>query len=233
MSGWVQSNMKRFKVKNNAFTSGKWGVGAALFAVLTVVSGCMIGVSAYFTDTDQVENTFTVGKVEIRQHEDQWVPDPKHITPDQVFAKDPSIENTGDTEAFVYETVEVPCRDVITANEDGTKNVKRLTDLFLYQINPEWALIQTENISEGSKIIAHRYTYVYGSAEKCTILPAGKTTPTLFDTVRFANVIEGQGLEDQKLIINVQAYAIQASNLGQNNTSSPLEVFGLLKSQSR
>lgn len=31
------------------------------------------GISAYFTDTDSTTNNFTVGKIDIELHEDNWV----------------------------------------------------------------------------------------------------------------------------------------------------------------
>ena len=52
------------------------------------------------------------------------------------------------------------------------------------------------------------YTYAYNH-----ILNPGEKTTTLFDTVTFANIIEGQ-LDGQQLEIPVRAYAIQASYTG-------------------
>ena len=52
------------------------------------------------------------------------------------------------------------------------------------------------------------YTYAYNH-----ILNPGEKTTTLFDTVTFANIIEGQ-LDMQQLDMPVRAYAIQATNTG-------------------
>lgn len=208
------------------------GVAAAAMAAV-IAAGSAIGVSAYFTDTDNAKNTFTVGKVDIEQHEDNWNPDPENITPNQEFDKDPTVKNSGDNAAFVFEVVEVPCRTVITATADGTKNnggKAVLTDLFSYDVSSEWALIKTENVNEGSNIAAHRYTYVYGTAEECTALEGGETTTPLFTKVRFANVIEGQGLEDEKVSIDINAYAIQTSDLG---TTQPSKVLSVIYNQGK
>ena len=74
---------------------------AGLLIMAGVVLLCnTAGVSAYFTDTDSSTNTFTVGKVTIEHHEDEWEklpPEEKEdITPNKEFKKDPAIKNTGD-----------------------------------------------------------------------------------------------------------------------------------------
>ncbi len=57
------------------------------------------------------------------------------------------------------------------------------------------------------------YTYAYNH-----ILKPGTKTTTLFDTVTFANIIEGQ-LDTQQIDMPVRAYAIQATNTGDDNTN--------------
>ena len=57
------------------------------------------------------------------------------------------------------------------------------------------------------------YTYAYNH-----ILKPGTKTTTLFDTVTFANIIEGQ-LDAQQIDMPVRAYAIQATNTGDDKTT--------------
>jgi len=57
------------------------------------------------------------------------------------------------------------------------------------------------------------YTYAYNH-----ILNPGEKTTTLFDTVTFANIIEGQ-LDTQQLDMPVRAYAIQSMNTGDDSTT--------------
>ena len=101
---------------------------AALVTVLFAGS-----VSAYFTDQDEKVNTFTVGKVTIELEEPKWekkpddngnkIPDEaERMTPNQTIIKDPQVKNTGNNDAFIYMTVEVPCRQIISVNNDGTRN---------------------------------------------------------------------------------------------------------------
>lgn len=47
---------------------------------------------------------------------------------------------------------------------------------------------------------------------------SGRKTTTLFDTVTFANIIEGQ-LDTQQLDMPVRAYAIQSMNTGDDSTT--------------
>lgn len=211
--------------------------GAVVLAAGLIIAGGAKGVSAYFTDTDSSTNTFTVGKVTIEHHEDKWDElDPeekKDITPNKEFEKDPSIENTGINEAYVFQTVEVPCSEIITANLDGTRNPRKLTDLFSYSVNSGWTLMTTEDVKSGEKVTAHKYTYVYGSASHCTALAAKSTTPTLFDKVRFCNVIEEQELEETTQSIVINAYAIQTGDLGEHPTDVPADVLAIIYKQAK
>jgi hypothetical protein len=50
------------------------------------------------------------------------------------------------------------------------------------------------------------------------ILSAGETTPTLFDEITFVNAVEGQGLENSKKDVIVNAYAIQTNNINGDKT---------------
>ena len=49
-------------------------------------------------------------------------------------------------------------------------------------------------------------------------LKPGEKTATLFNTVTFANIIEGQ-LDTQQLDMPVRAYAIQSTNTGDDKTT--------------
>lgn len=216
----------------------KAALAIAMVAAMTV--GSVAGMSAYFTDTDSSTNTFTVGKVKIEHHEDDWDKTPeeekKEITPNKEFKKDPRIQNTGDNAAYVFQVVEVPCANIITADLNGNRlngGQKTLTDLFSYTVNNGWTLMKTENVMTGSAVTAHKYTYVYGTAEKCTALEKGTSTPTLFDTVTFCNVVEGEGLEDTVQNIKIDAFAIQTTDLTDADVQAPSQVLGIIYNQAK
>ena len=58
------------------------------------------------------------------------------------------------------------------------------------------------------------YTYAYNK-----ILKPTETTSPLFEKVIFANIIEKEQLDAQKLSVPVKAHAIQSSNTGGNSGS--------------
>lgn len=183
--------------------------GIALAAMLVALAAG--GTAAYLTDFETATNSFTVGKVDIELDEPNWKPeDNTKIVPTQVIKKDPFIKNRGINEAFVYLEVSVPVRNVITAAQDGTRNALAKTELFSYTKNKEWTQLERKAI--GQNMV---YTYAYNH-----ILKPGEKTTTLFNTVTFANIIEGQ-LDTQQLDMPVRAYAIQSTNTGEDKTTIP------------
>ena len=181
--------------------------GIALAAMLAALAAG--GTAAYLTDFETATNSFTVGKVDIELDEPNWKPDDNtKIVPTQVIKKDPFIKNRGINEAFVYLEVSVPVRNVITAAQDGTRNALAKTELFSYTKNKEWTQLERKAI--GQNMV---YTYAYNH-----ILKPGEKTTTLFNTVTFANIIEGQ-LDTQQLDMPVRAYAIQSMNTGDDSTT--------------
>ena len=169
--------------------------GIALAAVITALAAG--GTAAYLTDFETATNSFTVGKVDIDLDEPNWKPeDNTDLVPTQVIRKDPYVANKGVNEAFVYLEVSVPVRNVITVAKDGTRNALAKTEL--------------ERTEVGQNMV---YTYAYNH-----ILKPGTKTTTLFDTVTFANIIEGQ-LDTQQIDMPVRAYAIQATNTGDDKTT--------------
>lgn len=162
------------------------------------------GVSAYLTDYEKVSNQFTVGKVDIDVSEDNWKPDEnKKIEPGKVINKDPKIKNTGVNDAFVYLEVSIPMADVIAAADNGSRLEQRTQELFSFESKQSWTRLN-------SKTIGNNQVYVFAYNK---ILKPEETTETLFDTVKFLNIIEGQ-LDGQQLEIPVRAYAIQTSYTG-------------------
>ena len=167
---------------------------------------------AYLTDKDEISNQFTVGRVEIEGKEPNYTPDPggktEDIIPTEEIAKDPQITNTGKNDAYVYMDVSIPIAKVITVDEQGKRQnggVAKETELFaMNQLSNRWTLMYQKRV-DNSMV----YTYSYNE-----ILAPEKTTVPLFESVTFANVVEGQ-LEEKQLDIPVNFYAIQALNTGE------------------
>ena len=73
------------------------GLVAALSATAAIG-----GTLAYFTDTTDAKNTFTVGNVKIEIEEEHWVAkDAEDVFPGQTLAKDPKVKNTGNNSCFI------------------------------------------------------------------------------------------------------------------------------------
>lgn len=190
--------MNKYGKKVNKKTIKVWMIAGAL--CLASVGG----VSAYLTDYEKVSNQFTVGKVDIDVTEDNWKPDEnKKIEPGKVINKDPKIKNTGVNDAFVYLEVSIPMADVIAAADNGNRLEQRTQELFSFESKQSWTRLN-------SKTIGNNQVYVFAYNK---ILKPEETTETLFDTVKFLNIIEGQ-LDGQQLEIPVRAYAIQTSYTG-------------------
>ena len=162
------------------------------------------GVSAYLTDYEKVSNEFTVGKVDIELKEPEWKPEEnKKIEPSKVIHKDPQITNTGTNDAFVYMEVSIPMANVEAAAENGERLGKKVQELFSFEAKDSWMQMSVQNTES-----RRTYTYAYKK-----ILKPQETSESLFDTVKFLNLIEGQ-LDGQTFEMPVRAYAIQTSYTG-------------------
>ena len=204
--------------------------GSMLLAAFLLAVVAIGGISAYFTDVDSVANVFTIGKVKIDLTEpayDAHPQDHQNLTPNKSLDKDPYVTNTGINDAFVFTEFTIPKAEVKTAAENGSQNTAVNQELFQYQISEGWTQVVKEDREDGC-----RYVYAYGSNEACTPLSAGQTTPVLFadGKIRFLNVIEGQGLEEEMLELPVDAYGIQTVDLDGGKTA-PADVWAVLENQ--
>lgn len=162
------------------------------------------GTMAYLTDYDETVNEFTVGKVDIQLEEPNWNPDDTtKIEPTQQIPKDPQVKNIGVNDAFVYLEVSIPMADVVTADAAGNRVESKNTELFTFKKKTDWTQLEEKNVGT-DKV----YTFAYNR-----VLKPEETSTTLFDTVTFANIVEGQ-LDTRQLEIPVRAYAIQTINTG-------------------
>ncbi len=191
--------------------------------------GCVAvgGISAYLTDIENANNEFTVGKINIELKEDNWNPEEgKDITPNKEIAKDPTVTNIGKNGAYVFVEVEVPYANIVVANDDGTKKAAADTELFSYTVNSGWVELGTGTKDTEKGIITHVYAYAT-DLNTLTALSKEATTPSVFDSVKVANFVENQGLEETETSINVIAKAIQTTDIngGKTDAASVYEVL--------
>jgi len=173
---------------------------AAIVLLLVLLVG---GAIAYFTDHDEEENVFTIGKVDIELSEPTWVSTGKTkaegLMPGDTIEKDPTVTVASDSEdAWVFVKVEVPCL--------GT------TELFTYTTAAGWTAVKNGTCTDGKAV------KVYGHTASMT----ANDTATLFTTVTFANLTDEQyaALTDadtsttaKDLKMPVKAYAIQKDHV--------------------
>lgn len=220
--------MEKLAAKKETLKKVNRGAAAALIACVLCGALAVGSVSAYFTDGATVTNTFTVGKISLDLQEPDWKPEEaEDITPNQTIEKNPQILNDGVNSEYVFMEVIVPYENLVTANDNGTLNAAADTELYSYTVNSGWYQMSRTQDTKDKTVT---YLYVYGTAATCTELAAGSTTPAVFNSVKFANVVEDQGLEGRTLEIVVNAYGIQTSNINGGKTS-PTEVWAVLANQ--
>ena len=133
-----------------------------------------------------------------------------------MIQKDPSINNTGENPALVFAKVVIPKQAVYTEEQaqSGDSSAAATRELFTFldgdgnelwtdaDSNGKWLLLEKDTTGKDSD------TYLFGYN---TEVAKGETTETIFDKVRYLNVVEGQ--VKGSLAIPVEAYAIQADNI--------------------
>lgn len=241
--------MKKRNLKNPLLALG-------LFAVVG-----MSFIGAYFTATDTATNKFNMEKVDVELTEPNYT-DGQEVVPNQTITKDPTVTNKGTTDEFVFLSVKVPYKNIVTANADGTRNASADIELFAWNYDPDtteaeltegdaaanlqkglgngavntgWTLVKTNVKDAGDDGIGVvEYIYAYGSDTEMTAL-SPEASATLFNNVTVCNAIEGQGLELTQLEIDIDVYAIQSSDLSLsgNGTKVPTEVLDIYLNQNR
>jgi len=186
---------------------------AAIVLALVLSIG---GILAFFTDQETATNVFTIGNVDITLTEPNWVttdsdndnvPDAAQgRMPGQTVAKNPTITNTGDNNAYVFMEVISPCTEDSPAKE-----------IFLYTsaINSGWYLMTASPACDSTTHTITR-VYAYGDSSTGMTSVAKNGTATLFNSVTVNDQLTGdtaEGLTGNKNIV-VNAYAIQADGLG-------------------
>ena len=135
--------------------------------------------------------------------------------PGDELAKDPTVQNTGSSDAYVFVKVSIP-----TGKVDGAENTELFTLVNSNNqdgVNAGW--VQVSRTPETGKVT---YVYAYSSGtELTTVAPNG--TATLFNKVRFVNPTNAATTDLPNGSIDVTAYAIQTNNIAA--TTAPATVF--------
>lgn len=184
------------------------------------------GIRAYLTNTDRAVNTFTIGEVTIDTIEPNYPgngsDEVKDLVPNKEIRKDPQIKNTGKNRIIAFTRFDIPMANVITAQEDGTRNPQANTELFGFRTldrdfnsvhDEKWVLLETVYLDNdgnaATQATAAKVSRLYGYK---TVVEENETTLPIFDVVRLANVIEGF-VDNSVQNIVITSYAIQADNI--------------------
>lgn len=162
----------------------------ALCLVVALAATAIVGGTlAYFTDTDDATNTFTVGNVDITLTEPNWEgsgsQDAPEVYPGEPLAKDPTVTNDGANPCFVR--IKVVGLDCLAP----ASNITYRTDYVTGKLGDNWVL--------------HTDGYFYYNK----VLAVGATTDALFDQIVIPTDLEN-GDADTEFNVVVTAEAVQA-----------------------
>lgn len=162
----------------------------ALCLVIALAATAIIGGTlAYFTDTKDATNTFTVGNVSIALTEPNWEgsgsQDAPEVYPGEPLAKDPTVTNNGANPCFVRIKVEgLNCLG-------NAGMITYRTDYVTDKLGDNW--------------VKHTDGYYYYSK----VLEVGATTDALFDQIVIPTGLTN-GDAKTKFNVVVSAEAVQA-----------------------
>ena len=175
-----------------------------------IVSAGMFGTLAYLTDTAEVKNEFTVGKVEITLDEADVNPDGTYVTdensrvtandyklmPGKTYIKDPVVHVADDSEnSYLF----VKMENGIAAIEGEESVVEQMEAKGWVKVNG------TENI------------YVYTQGGTLAVVAAGEDVD-VFEEFTILGTVDNETLSEYTgKTITVTAYAIQADGFEEQN----------------
>lgn len=177
--------------------------GAVVLAMSTAVAA---GSSlAYFTDSEDVTNTFTVGDVDIDLTEPLWNPTEEHIiSPGAEIAKNPTVTNAGINDAYIRVKVTISDFDTMKSvipSFAGAVDSNIITGFD----KTSWDIVSEED-SGNDHIVTLLYKNILSNKSESNSVQvfSGLNIPTELDG-------ELQALAGKNPTITVSAEAIQAN----------------------
>lgn len=220
-----------------------------LLLSVCAVTVCLLagGTIAYFTDTDAVENAFSVGNVDIVLSEPSFDADQAPAVPNEETAKDPYVANNGSEEAIVFLSVQVPVEEVTMVNDDGTKGDVAVTEIYWLKRNDtpadtfastfydtsngkNWVQLSHTPGEAGGyatylfgyrKALAPASTPITNENDPAQVATLDQYTERLFDKIQLKNIVEGTSLGGKTII--VQAYGVQAEYIADGSSEKLTE----------
>ena len=192
----------------------------AMCATVAIAALAVGGTLAYFTDTtDVVNNTFTVGNIEIDLDEtkvdeygvangaDRVKANEYKLIPGQTYVKDPTVtvQNTSEP-CYVRMFVAINMQETL----DGLLPNADLTTLFGDFDKTAWELAGT---TESGDVKTYEFRYIGGDNGVVDARETDVKLPALFKTLTVPGTLtESQIASLENLQIDVYAHAIQSAN---------------------
>ncbi len=211
-----------------------------VLVILLVLVLLIGGILAYFTDQQEITNTFTLGNVKITLTEPNYdTVEAGKLTPNKTVDKDPTITNVGTNDAYIFAKVEVPYYSVTSRGGNAAAN----TELFSLLKSDGTAGPNTgwTQLSKTEDLTNHKVTYVFaytGTDASTMQSVANGSAVTLFNKVKFANLSDYSELTNssnnaitETFDVKVEAYAIQKdlANDAGTQVTSPSAVWALVQ----
>ena len=189
-----------------------------LLALVLVIAMSVAGTMAYLTSTDEVVNTFTVGKVQIKLDEAKANPDGSlvpnadrvkansyKLIPGHTYNKDPMVTVLEGSESS-YIKMTVTFTKSAELDAIFKPNGADMTSIFVGYDSTNW--IDKGNTEDAS---ANTRTYEFWYKEAVAAPDADVALDALFDKIVVPGTITNDQLKTiEGMTITVNAYAIQA-----------------------
>lgn len=172
----------------------------AVIAVMAITGASL----AYFTDKEEAENVFVVGKVDIELTEESWEA-PEAAMPGVEYAKDPVVTNVGNNDAWIRVDVILSDAAAFMAAAEA-HNITDLSAIFAGHDETKWT---RANIALDQTADTLTYSYYYNE-----ILAVGDYTEALFTSVTIPAAFNNAQMTaiGENFTINVVAHAIQTAD---------------------
>lgn len=183
-----------------------------LVCLLVVVIAGGYAIAFMVAPTQAKLNNANVGDINTKLTETTWdalADKEKILYPGKTVPKNPVVVNTseGDHGVYAYIKVRIPRAEVLLVTNKTTISNPSITDLFSFQYDVDnWIEIQSL-----TPTFDNTYSEaVYGYNKE---LEKAEQTPPLFETIMFANILEGSLKKDTALEVEIESMAIQADYL--------------------
>lgn len=180
-------------------------------AALLMVGGVIGGTVAYFTDTEKVDNYFTVGDVDISVNEEgaeenedgSYTQTYEDVIPEAVYPKAPTMTvEAGSMESYVRMIVTVKFENAVEDEILGDK----IDGIFLGKNDEKW-ILNGKSVADDNTSVVYEYRY----ATTVSAPDAAVVLEPVFTDVQFAGAEWGNELKTlNNMQITIEGNAIQA-----------------------